>query len=107
MLWNVLQLILGLVVLVVGAELLIRGSSRFSAMLGLSKLLIGLTVVALGTSAPEIVVSVTAALQGKPDLTIGNVVAATFLTCSPSSASRLSSPPSPCRGAWCASTSPS
>jgi cation:H+ antiporter len=64
----------GLVALVVGAELLVRGGARLAAALGISPLVIGLTVVAFGTSAPELAVSVASGLSGKPDLAVGNVV---------------------------------
>jgi cation:H+ antiporter len=64
----------GLVALVAGAELLVRGAARLAGALGISPLVIGLTVVAFGTSAPEIAVSVGAAASGKVDLAVGNVV---------------------------------
>jgi cation:H+ antiporter len=64
----------GLSLLVVGAELLIRGSSRLALRLGVPSLVVGLTVVAFGTSAPEIVVSAKAALTGQADLALGNVI---------------------------------
>jgi cation:H+ antiporter len=63
----------GLVVIVVGAELLLRGATRIAAMLGIKPILIGLTVVAVGTSAPELAVGVTAALEGKGPLAVGNI----------------------------------
>lgn len=66
--------LVGLVLLVVGAEALVRGSSRLAAALGVSPLIIGLTVVAFGTSAPEMAVSVKAALAGQADIAVGNVV---------------------------------
>ncbi|WP_298609921.1 calcium/sodium antiporter [uncultured Thiothrix sp.] len=66
--------IVGLVFLVVGAELLVRGASRLAAALGISPLIIGLTVVAFGTSAPELAVSVKAALDGQAGIAVGNVV---------------------------------
>lgn len=69
-----LLFILGLVLLVVGAEALVRGASRLAAALGLSPLVIGLTVVAYGTSAPELSVSVQSALSGQVDIALGNVV---------------------------------
>ncbi|MBL8443956.1 MAG: calcium/sodium antiporter [Zoogloeaceae bacterium] len=74
MLNQVLFFVLGLVTLVVSAELLVRGASRFALSLGVSPLVVGLTVVAFGTSAPEMAVSVGAALAGNPDLAVGNVV---------------------------------
>lgn len=67
-------LILGLVVLVVGAEALVRGASRLAAMVGIPSLVIGLTIVAFGTSAPELAVSVSSSLSGQSDLALGNVV---------------------------------
>jgi cation:H+ antiporter len=64
----------GLGLLVLGAEWLVRGASRLAAALGISPLVIGLTVVAYGTSSPEMAVSVKSALGGQPDLAVGNVV---------------------------------
>lgn len=64
----------GLVLLIVGAEALVRGATRLSLALGISPLVIGLTVVAFGTSAPEMAVSVQAGLSGRSDLAVGNVV---------------------------------
>ena len=66
--------IVGLVLLVAGAEALVRGASRIAATLGISPLVIGLTVVAFGTSAPELAVSTSSALGGNADVAIGNVV---------------------------------
>ncbi len=66
--------VLGLVLLVAGAELLVRGASRLAARLGISPLVIGLTVVAFGTSAPELAVSVQAGLAGQADIAVGNIV---------------------------------
>ncbi len=67
-------LIAGLVLLVAGAEVLVRGAARLAAQFGISPLVIGLTVVAFGTSAPETAVSVQASLNGSGDIAIGNVV---------------------------------
>ncbi len=64
----------GLLALVVGAEVLVRGASRLALSLGISPLVVGLTVVAFGTSAPEVAVSVGAALEGRTDIAVGNVV---------------------------------
>jgi len=64
----------GFVLLTLGGESLVRGASHLAAMFGISPLVIGLTVVAFGTSAPELAVSVIAAYAGKGDLAIGNVV---------------------------------
>jgi cation:H+ antiporter len=69
-----LTLILGLVLLTVGAELLVKNASRLAVNVGISPLVVGLTVVAFGTSAPELVVSVHSSLTGRPDVALGNVV---------------------------------
>lgn len=67
-------IVAGFVLLFLGGEGLVRGSVAVAEKLGLSKLLIGLTVVAFGTSTPELLVSVNAALGGAPDIALGNVV---------------------------------
>ncbi|MEC5214424.1 cation:H+ antiporter [Polaromonas sp. CG_9.5] len=64
----------GLIGLVLGAELLVRGASKLALSFGISPLVVGLTIVAFGTSAPEVAVSVGAVLDGKTDIAIGNVV---------------------------------
>ncbi|PTD95536.1 calcium/sodium antiporter [Pseudothauera lacus] len=74
MLTHFLMLALGLVTLVVGADAMVRGASRLAVTFGISPLVVGLTVVAFGTSAPELAVSVGATLGGTPDLAIGNVI---------------------------------
>lgn len=66
--------VLGIGILVAGAEVLVRGASRLAAALGISPLVIGLTVVAFGTSSPELAVSVQSALSGETSLAVGNVV---------------------------------
>ncbi|MBK8012470.1 MAG: calcium/sodium antiporter [Deltaproteobacteria bacterium] len=74
-LWvDVLLLVGGLIVVTLGAEGLIRGASRIAGRFGLGPLLIGLTVVAFGTSAPEAAIGVFAAWAGEPEIAIGNVV---------------------------------
>ena len=67
-------LIGGLVLLVAGAEVLVRGAARLAAQFGIPPLIIGLTVVAFGTSAPEMAVSVQSAFDGQGDIAVGNVV---------------------------------
>lgn len=64
----------GLAMLVTGGEFLVSGATRLARLLGMSTLMIGLTVVAFGTSVPELFVSLTASLQGYPDIMIGNIV---------------------------------
>jgi cation:H+ antiporter len=70
----IVKLIAGLIILVLGAEVLVRGASRVAAAFGISSLVIGLTVVAFGTSSPELGVSLMASIGGNPDVAIGNVV---------------------------------
>ncbi len=65
---------LGLIALVAGAELLVRGASKLALSFGISPLVVGLTVVAFGTSAPEMAVSVQSAWSGQVDIALGNVV---------------------------------
>lgn len=67
-------LIGGLVLLVAGAEALVRGAVKLAARFGISPLIIGLTVVAFGTSAPETAVSIQASLNGSGDIAVGNVI---------------------------------
>ena len=67
-------MLLGLALLAVGGEFLVRGAARLARTLGISALVVGLTVVAFGTSTPELAVGLTAALDGKFDLMIGNVI---------------------------------
>ncbi|MBW8315896.1 MAG: calcium/sodium antiporter [Hydrogenophaga sp.] len=64
----------GLLALIAGAELLVRGASKLALSFGLSPLVVGLTIVAFGTSAPEVAVSLGAVLEGQTDIAIGNVV---------------------------------
>lgn len=66
--------VVGLGILIGGAELLVRSASSLALVLGISPLVVGLTVVAFGTSAPEVAVTVQSALAGQPDLAVGNVV---------------------------------
>ncbi|HUF85940.1 MAG TPA: calcium/sodium antiporter [Thermohalobaculum sp.] len=70
----ILELGAGLVLLLLGGESLVRGAAGFAARMGVSPLLIGLTVVGFGTSTPELVTSLEAAFAGSPGIAIGNVV---------------------------------
>jgi len=74
MLGNIILFIFGLILLYVGAEFLVRGSSRIALLIRISPIVIGLTVVAFGTSFPEFMTSMVAAWQDKIDLAIGNIV---------------------------------
>jgi cation:H+ antiporter len=67
-------IIAGLVLLVFGGDYLVKGASGIALKFNMPSMLVGMTVVALGTSSPELVVSVRAALAGKPDISTGNVV---------------------------------
>lgn len=71
---NGLLFLAGIVLLVVGADLLVRGASRLSLSIGLSPLIVGLTVVSFGTSTPELAVSLKAAFAGTTEMAFGNVV---------------------------------
>jgi len=74
LIFNFLLVGVGLAMLYFGAERLIRGAISISNKFGVSQLVIGLTVVAFGTSAPELAVSVSSAIQGLSDVALGNVV---------------------------------
>ena len=74
MLLSVGLLVLGSVMLYFGAEWLVRGSAGIARTFGVSSVVVGLTVVSFGTSAPELIVSLLATLEGKPAISLGNVV---------------------------------
>ena len=74
MLFNIGFLIIGLFTLIMGGDFLVRGASSLALRLHMTPLVVGLTVVAFGTSAPELLISLSAALSGSPDLAMGNVV---------------------------------
>jgi cation:H+ antiporter len=71
---DIVELLLGLAILAVGADLLVRGAVGLAALLRIPHLIVGLTIVSFGTSAPELVVSLQAALRGAGGIAIGNVV---------------------------------
>jgi len=71
---TILFFIAGLIILIIGAELLVRGASKLAAAAGIPPLVIGLTIVAIGTASPEIAVSLQAASLGQGSLTLGNVL---------------------------------
>ena len=76
---ELLLLALGFVLLVKGADWFVEGTSGIADKFGIPQLVIGLTIVAMGTSAPEAAVSITAALKGNADITVGNVVGSNIL----------------------------
>ena len=71
---TILFFIAGLIILIIGADLLVRGASKIAAAAGIPPLVIGLTIVAIGTASPEIAVSLQAASLGQGSLTLGNVL---------------------------------
>lgn len=71
---DVVQLVLGLAVLAIGADVLVRGAVALAQLLRVPQLIVGLTIISFGTSAPELVVSLQAALKGAGGIAIGNVV---------------------------------
>ncbi len=70
---------IGIIILIAGAEALIRGASRLASTVGISPLVVGLTVVAFGTSSPELAVSVIASVNDKADISLGNVIGSNIL----------------------------
>ena len=79
LLLELLLLAIGFGLLVKGADWFVEGASGIADMFGIPQLVIGLTIVAMGTSAPEAAVSITAALKGNADITVGNVVGSNIL----------------------------
>lgn len=76
---QVVWFVAGLAALVAGADALVRGASKLALSLGISPLVVGLTIVAFGTSAPEVAVSTGAVLGGQTDIAVGNVVGSNIL----------------------------
>jgi cation:H+ antiporter len=72
--WHLIAFAGGILALYFGAEWLVRGAARLARSFGMSALVVGLTIVAIGTSAPELLVSLLAAARGQVDMTVGNVV---------------------------------
>lgn len=77
--WNLLILVAGFVMLIKGADIFVEGASKIADKFGIPQIVIGLTIVAMGTSAPEAAVSITAAMKGSAEITIGNVVGSNIL----------------------------
>jgi cation:H+ antiporter len=74
MVTTIMLFVIGLGLLILGAESLVRGASRLAALMGVSPLVIGLTIVAFGTSSPELVVSLQSSIIGQSDIALGNIV---------------------------------
>lgn len=79
MIWKIFVLIVGFVLLIKGADLLVDGASSVALNLKVPKMLIGLTIVAFGTSAPELAVSISSRINGADDLVLGNVIGSSIL----------------------------
>lgn len=74
MVWNIIFLLVGFVLLIKGADFFVDGSSSVARLLGIPGFVIGLTVVAMGTSAPEAAVSITAGISGSNEIAISNII---------------------------------
>ena len=79
MIKSLFLLCIGFLLLVKGADLFVEGAASIAKKLGISQLVIGLTIVAMGTSMPEAAVSITAALRNNAGITIGNIVGSNIL----------------------------
>ena len=71
---QILLIIIGFMFLIKGADILVEGSSAIAKKLHISEIIIGLTIVSIGTSMPELFVSITSAKEGYSDMSIGNVI---------------------------------
>ena len=76
---NIILLIVGFIILIKGADFFVDGASSVASNFKVSKMLIGLTIVAFGTSAPEFAVSVKSLLSGSGDIVLGNVIGSNIL----------------------------
>ena len=74
MLLNIILLVVGFILLIKGADVFVEGASKVAAMLHIPQIVIGLTIVAFGTSAPEAAVSIASAYKGTAGIAIGNII---------------------------------
>lgn len=74
MILSIFLIIIGFILLIKGADFLVEGSSNIAKKFHIPEIIIGLTIVSIGTSMPELFVSVTSALEGRSDMSIGNVI---------------------------------
>jgi len=74
MLLSLFLIVLGFVLLIKGADFLVEGSSSIAKRFHIPEIIIGLTIVSIGTSMPELFVSITSALEGYPDMALGNII---------------------------------
>ena len=72
--WHLIYIVCGITLLTFGGDLVVRGSVTLAIKLGISKVMVGMIIVGFGTSAPELLVSISATLSGSPDIAVGNVV---------------------------------
>ena len=79
MILNIILLIVGFVILIKGADIFVEGASGVAGNFKISKMLIGLTIVSFGTSAPEFAISVKSLLSGSGDIVLGNVIGSNIL----------------------------
>ena len=79
MLINLIALIIGFIVLIKGADIFVDGASSIAENFKVSKILIGLTIVAFGTSCPELAVSIKSMISGNKDIVLGNVIGSNIL----------------------------
>ena len=78
MLFSIFMIFIGLALLIIGADFLVRGASNIAAKFHVPEILIGLTIVALGTSAPELIITITSAQVGATNLILGNAIGSNF-----------------------------
>ncbi|OYT16224.1 MAG: sodium:proton exchanger [Bacteroidetes bacterium 4572_77] len=76
---NYVLLVVGMLILIYGANLMVKGASSFAKMLGIPNIIIGLTVVAFGTSFPELMINIFASMEGKSGLAVGNVIGSNII----------------------------
>ena len=71
---QIILIIIGFILLIKGADILVEGSSAIAKKMHISEIIIGLTIVSIGTSMPELVVSTTSAIEGFSDMSVGNII---------------------------------
>ena len=76
---NIFILIIGFAFLIIGADILVKGSKNIATKFHIPDILIGLTIVALGTSAPELFITISSAISKNEDLIIGNAIGSNFV----------------------------
>lgn len=79
MLFNILAIFVGLALLVIGADILVKGASNIAKKFHIPEILIGLTIVAIGTALPEMVTSLIAVITGDADMAVGNLIGSSVL----------------------------